>query len=189
MTVLTTPRLRLAPMTDDHLDGLNALNADPQVMRYISGKPETRDETMAVIQCVKARWLEPGYSWWTIFDRATDQVVGAGAIQNLRREATPLPDLGCPLEIGWRLRRDAQGRGLATEAAFAMGDFAFGTLHASELLAVCHPDNTASASVMARLGMHDQGLQHWYGKEMTTYRIDAAAWRANLAARQASPAR
>ena len=189
MTVLTTPRLRLEPMTDEHLDGLNALNSDPEVMRYLGGQPETRDETMAVIERVKGRWQERGYSWWTIFDRETGGIVGAGAIQNLRREATLLPDPACPLEIGWRLRRDTWGRGLATQAAFAMGDFVFDTLHANELLAVCHPDNTASASVMARLGMHDEGLQHWYGKELTTFRIDAARWRANVAARRASPAR
>ncbi len=189
MTVLTTPRLRLEPMTDDHLDGLNALNSDPEVMRYLSGQPETRDETMAIIERVKGRWRELGYSWWTIFDRATDAIVGAGAIQNLRRDAAPLPDPGCPLEIGWRLRRDAWGRGLATEAALAMGDFAFDTLHATELLAVCHPDNTASSSVMARLGMRDEGLQRWYGKALATWRIDAAVWRANVANRRASSAR
>lgn len=63
MTQLTTPRLRLEPYTDAHLDALNALNSDPDVYRYLSGKPETRDETQAVIERVKARWIEIGYSW------------------------------------------------------------------------------------------------------------------------------
>jgi len=45
MTTLTTARLRLEPMVDAHLDGLNAVNVDPEVMRYISGKSETRAET------------------------------------------------------------------------------------------------------------------------------------------------
>jgi hypothetical protein len=31
--------------------------------------------------------------------------------------------------------------------------------------------------VMERLGMQPLGLQHWYGKELTTYRIDSAHWR------------
>ena len=39
MTILTTPRLRLEPFQDAHLAGLNALSSDPQVMRYITGKP------------------------------------------------------------------------------------------------------------------------------------------------------
>jgi RimJ/RimL family protein N-acetyltransferase len=41
MTILTTERLRLAPFDEAHLDGLNAINSDPEVMRYL-GSPESR---------------------------------------------------------------------------------------------------------------------------------------------------
>jgi Acetyltransferase (GNAT) domain len=44
MTVLITARLRLEPFEDGHLDGLNAMNADPEVMRYLTGRPETRED-------------------------------------------------------------------------------------------------------------------------------------------------
>jgi RimJ/RimL family protein N-acetyltransferase len=186
MTLLTTPRLRLEPLSDIHLEEFNAMNSDPEVMRYLSGKPETLDESRAVIERVKARWADIGYSWWALVERETGRLVGAGAVQNLRREATLLPDPACPLEIGWRLRRDHWGRGFASEAAFAIAGHAFETLHADELLAVCHPDNKASWTVMERLGMQPQGPQHWYGKEVTTYRIDAAQWRALAATRRAA---
>ena len=185
MTTLTTACLRLEPYRDEHVDGLHALNSDPEVMRYLSGKPDTPDETRAIVERVKARWAEVGYSWWAFIERETGEIVGAGCLQNLRREATTLPDLACPLEIGWRLRRDRWGRGYANEAAVAIGDFAFDARHSPEIYAVCDPANTASARVMQRLGMSDLGLQHWYGKEVTTYRIDAASWRANAAARDA----
>jgi len=176
MTLLTTARLRLEPFTDAHVDGLNALNSDPEVMRYISGRPETRDETVAVVERVKLRWTEFGYSWWSFIERASGEIVGAGCLQNLRREATLLPDPACPLEIGWRLRRDRWRQGLATEAARAIAGFAFGAVHADELYAVCDPDNTASANVMKRLGMQYRGLQTWYGKNLATYRTTAGQW-------------
>ncbi len=188
MTLLTTARLRLEPLADTHLVEFNAMNSDPEVMRYLSGKPETLDESRAVIERVKARWADTGYSWWALIERGTGRLVGAGAVQNLRREATLVPDPACPLEIGWRLHRDHWGRGFASEAAFAIAAHAFDALHAGELLAVCHPDNKASSAVMERLGMQPQGLQRWYGKEMTTYRIDAAQWRAVAAARRAASA-
>jgi len=176
MTLLTTSRLRLEPFTERHLAGLNLMNSDPQVMRYLSGRPETMEETLAVIERVMKRWREVGYSWWALIERASEELVGAGAIQNLRREATLLPDLDCPLEIGWRLRRDRWGQGLALEAARCMGDFAFKDLEARELLAVCDPANVASAKVMKRLGMQELGLQRWYGKDLLTYRIEAGQW-------------
>ena len=188
MTILTTARLRLEPMADAHLDGLHAMNADPEVMRYISGKPETREETQAVIDRVKARWAEVGYSWWTFFERETGEIVGAGCLQNLRREEQPLPDPQAPMELGWRLRRDRHGRGYASEAAFAMGDWAFDTFAPAELLAVCDPANAASSNVMRRVGMRDRGLQRWYGKDLTTFGISADEWRSNRAARAAKAA-
>jgi RimJ/RimL family protein N-acetyltransferase len=152
-------------------------------MRYLSGRPQTRDETRAIIERVKAQWREVGHSWWAFVERDSGEIVGAGCLQNLRREATPLPDPDAPLEIGWRLRRDRWGRGYVSEAGFAIGDFAFERFRADELLAVCHPENTASSSVMKRLGMQELGLQRWYGKDVTTCRIDAAQWRANAAVR------
>jgi RimJ/RimL family protein N-acetyltransferase len=176
MTILTTARLRLEPFNLSHLDGLNEMNSDPEVMRYLTGRPETKEETLAVIERVQTRWREFGYSWWSFIDLASGQIVGAGCIQNLRRTNTPLPDPTCPLEIGWRLRRDRWRQGLASEAAVAMADFAFGPLAAPELYSVCNPDNSASAAVMRRLGMDDLGVDTWYGRDLRTYRIAAERW-------------
>jgi RimJ/RimL family protein N-acetyltransferase len=187
MTTLVTARLRLEPFTSDHVPGLHAINADPEVMRYISGRPETLDETTAVVERVQRRWAESGFSWWSFIDRASGDIVGAGAVQHLRRQPAPDPDPDCPLEIGWRLRRASWGQGLATEAAQAMGGFAFDTLSAEELYAVCHPDNTASARVMLRLGMEHRGLQTWFGKSLATYQVDARRWRAARTTTTAGP--
>jgi RimJ/RimL family protein N-acetyltransferase len=171
--VLTTRRLRLEPCAPEHLSGLHTLNADPQVMRYITGQPETLEQTRAMIERVQARWAEFGYSWWSFVERATGEVIGAGCIQNLRRGDAAVPDPSCPLEIGWRLRPERWHQGLASEAARAMSAFAFDELKAAQLLAVCHPDNAASASVMRRLGMEFLGLDTWYGRTLATYRLAA----------------
>jgi len=64
MAVLATARLQLQPFDDQHYDGLRALNSDPEVMRYITGRPETAEETTAFIARVKAAWATLGYSWW-----------------------------------------------------------------------------------------------------------------------------
>ncbi|HZH28704.1 MAG TPA: GNAT family N-acetyltransferase [Azospirillaceae bacterium] len=171
MVVLHTPRLRLEPFHERHLDGLNVLNSDPVVMRYIGGT-ETLEETRAVIARVQARWAEWGYSWWTFLDRTTDEVVGAGCLQHLDRDASK------PHEIGWRLRPADWGRGFATEAATAIVDFAFDTVGAPVVFAVADPANTASTRVMQRLGMTSVGLERHYDKLLAAYRLDPAEWRA-----------
>ncbi len=176
MTVLHTARLRLEPCCPEHLSGLHEMNRDPAVMRYITGRAETLEETQAMIERVQARWAELGYSWWSFIDAASGQVVGAGCIQHLGR------DRAQPLEIGWRLRQDCWGQGLASEAAQVMAAFAFETLQAPLLCAVCHPDNQASAHVMKKLGMVYRGQERWYEMDTAVYEMDRAAWRARAAA-------
>ncbi|HWG77255.1 MAG TPA: GNAT family N-acetyltransferase [Steroidobacteraceae bacterium] len=172
---LTTARLRLLPCNHNHLDGLNAINSDPEVMRYLHGV-QTRAETKAMIDRVQCRWAELGYSWWTIFEPSSGQIVGAGCIQNLRRGGgtSSEVDLTCPLEIGWRVRRDRWRQGIANEAARAMAEFAFTRLRAEVLYAVCQPENKASMGVMVKLGMHYRGIEDWYGMKVTTYALSAS---------------
>jgi RimJ/RimL family protein N-acetyltransferase len=69
MTILLTPRLQLIPMDDSHFDGLFAMNSDIEVMRYITGKPDTPADTQAMIDRVKARWKEYGFSWWSFLKK------------------------------------------------------------------------------------------------------------------------
>ena len=175
--VLTTQRLRLEPCHPDHFDGLQAMNADPVVMQYITGRAETPEETLQMIARGQARWAKWGYSWWSFIERDSGEVVGAGCIQNLRHSGSE-PDAACPLEIGWRLRQDRWHRGLAIEAAVAMAAFAFDTLKAPTLYAVCDPGNPASLAVMRRLGMRERGLERWYERPLTTCEITAVEWRA-----------
>ncbi len=170
MTSLLTPRLHLVPFEDDHLAGLNAMNSDIEVMRYLGGKPQSLAETQASIDRVKARWQQYGYSWWSFFDRSSGQLVGAGCIQPTFAPRSTLP------EIGWRLRRDHWGQGLASEAARRMARFAMDQLSMPVIEAVCAKDNLASAQVMQRLGMRFRGLERWDDEEGVFYEMTAQEW-------------
>lgn len=180
MTVLFTARLRFEPLSERHLDGLHAMNSRPEVMRFITGEPETREQTAETIARVQRCWAAWGTSWWAWIEPQSGRLAGAGAVQYLRREATPPTDLELlrsnPLELGWRLHPDFWRQGLASEAAQRMVAFAFTDLAAAELLAVRHPDNLASARVMDRLGMRFRALEPWYGKTLATHSLGKAEW-------------
>jgi RimJ/RimL family protein N-acetyltransferase len=172
--------MRLEPITQQHLDGLCSMNGSIEVMRHISGQPETREETEAGIAYIQRCWAAWGTSWWAFIELASGRVAGAGCIQYARREAERPADLAClrskPLEIGWRLHPDFWRQGLASEAAARMAGFAFDSLAALELIAVRHPDNAASARVMDRLGMRYRGLETWYGEMGATYVLSRDDW-------------
>lgn len=170
MTTLITPRLRLEPLDDKHLDALYRLNSDPVVMRYITGRPDTPADTQSMIDRVKTRWAELGYSWWGFVRRDDGELIGCGCIQHLNR------DPNGPLETGWRLRQEAWGRGYASEAARHMVGWAFATLKPALVCAVCQPENTPSSTVMERLGMRYSGMGRWYDMDCKRYDITAQAW-------------
>ncbi|WP_354360992.1 GNAT family N-acetyltransferase [Undibacterium sp. GrIS 1.8] len=172
MSLLHTQRLRLEPFNDEHLDGLFRLNSDPEVMRYITGKPETREETIAMIERIKARWIEFGFSWWSFIELETNELIGAGCIQYLGR------DPANPLEIGWRLRQDKWGQGFASEAAQRMAAFAFDQIGGDSLFAVCDQENIGSANVMKKLGMQYRGIERWYDMDTLVYTMTRADWEA-----------
>ncbi len=53
----------------------------------------------------------------------------------------------------WATRTAYLRQGYATEAARALVDFAFGTMHLARLIATTDHDNLASQAVMRHLGM------------------------------------
>ena len=57
------------------------------------------------------------------------------------------------LELGWVVHPDFQGKGYAREAAVAIRDFAFETLHPHRIQAFLDARNAASAGLCERLGM------------------------------------
>ena len=170
MTILITERLRLEPIDDHHFDGLQAMNSLPEVMRFITGAPETPQQTRHMIALVKERWASYGFSWWAFIERDSGRLVGAGCIQYLGR------DPANPHEIGWRLVPDKWGQGLALEAARAMAGWAFEALQAPLVVAVCLPGNANSARVMHKLGMRYRGEESWYERPHAVWEITRKAW-------------
>jgi RimJ/RimL family protein N-acetyltransferase len=74
------------------------------------------------------------------------------------------------VEIAYALRREWWGRGLATEAAAAVRDYALGRLGRRRLICLVAPENRRSARVAEKLGMGVDGETLWHG---TVHRVYA----------------
>lgn len=148
---LTTPRLLLRRWRAEDAGPMAAINADPEVARYLNlpVDPAAPDVFFARIQ---AQWAEHGFGFYAVQSR---EAASAGRLLGFVGVAYPtwLPALAQRPELGWRLARDVWGRGLATEAACAARDDAFGRLALPELISIIHPDNRRSQRLAERLGM------------------------------------
>lgn len=137
------------------LDTLTELNADPGVMAYILGRAatpaETRDEWERRLTHQSRPELGLGY-WLGVEEGA---VVGWWSASFY----APRPEVS---GIGYRLRTEAWGRGLATEGARAMIAQAFAVPSIERVVASTMAVNQASRRVLSKLGMTH--TETWFDK-------------------------
>ncbi len=125
---------------------------DPEVYRYMEWGPNTLAQTRTYLETVLPTRLEvPRRTFELGFVlRATGELVGAGGLR-VRSPEHRVAD------IGYALRRDAWGQGLATEAARGLVELGLRTLGMHRIWATCHVDNARSARVLERVGMQREG--------------------------------
>jgi RimJ/RimL family protein N-acetyltransferase len=139
-----TSRLRFREMTEDDLDEVTAVIGGPDPAR-----PERRQRTRADAE----RWIawniqnyaEHGHGLWIVENHDGDVVGDCGlTIQDVEGEPY--------VEVGYHVKLELRGQGLASEAAAAVRDAArdAGLPH---LIAIIRPENTPSQRVATKIGL------------------------------------
>ncbi len=162
MIVCQTPRLLLRLLTEDDLEPLAAMLADPEVTRHIGG-PRTREQTRARLAELIEQYASVGFSKWAVVLRATGECIGrcGPAVVHVSGARE--------VEVGYDLARRHWGQGLATEAARAAVEHALGVLGVPRVVALIDPANAASQRVAGHLGMLFEREVEWRDKPMRLY--------------------
>lgn len=147
--ILATPRLVLAPWTEQDLAPFAALNADPDVMRYFP-KTLTAEESDALVGRLQGMWAEHGYGLAAVRRREDDAFIGMVGIQKVLNPGFPFAPT---VEVGWRLAKAFWRQGYAREAAQAALAHGFDVLGLTEIVAFTAVSNLPSQAVMTSLGM------------------------------------
>ena len=148
--VLETERLLLRRLTLADEDEIVALDSDPEVMHYITGglptpRAEIRDDVLP-------HWLRyyedpSGYGFWAAIEKESGAFLGWFHLR---------PHPGAPRdepELGYRLRKEAWGRGFGAEGSRALVRRAFTELGARRVYAETMAVHTASRRVMEKAGL------------------------------------
>jgi RimJ/RimL family protein N-acetyltransferase len=148
MRSLQTSRLILRSFELADADALNAVFGDADVMRYGSGVQTPQWVRSWVNRWIDELYDEFGFGMRAVALRSSQVVIGyCGLSRHAGRCAAD------ETEVGFRLARDFWGQGLATEAAVAVRDEAFGELRLPKLIALVDPQNRTSLRVIEKLGM------------------------------------
>lgn len=157
-------RLVLRAPDERDVDRLYALFSDPAVMRYWSRPPMTE---RAEAEALLARWLD-GVALrealtWVIASPEADAAIGTCTLfrfEPRHRRA----------EIGYSLRSELWGRGLAGEAMTLLLDWTFPALGLHRVEADVDPRNEGSRRLLLRLGFRSEGLlreRYFVGDEVS----------------------
>jgi len=170
MTTLTTERLTLRPLADGDAEAYAAMRFHPDVSKWL---PPAQGDPVEAAHAAIARfalgWRDRGYAPWGVF--LERELIGHAGLNFV-------PEFDAT-EVLWALHPQAWGRGYALEAARAALTYGFGTLGLELIFAITLPDNTASQSVMRRLGLTYRRRVDYKGfKDIVWFDIDRTGWRA-----------
>ena len=146
MPTIDTARLLLRSFEEDDLDRMAELMGDGDFMRFSLGV-FSRKQTAAFLEKARARDRQALPSQFAIIFREDMRLIGycgffSQVVDNVEE-----------LEIGYRVDPSYWRRGIATEAARAVRDYALNELRLPRVISLIHPDNIPSRRVAEKNGM------------------------------------
>ena len=140
----------------------------------------------AVVQGAQERLLsyerEHGHTFWVIERKSDGAILGFCGLKRSNQQGGPIG----MMEVGWRLREDAWGRGYAKEAAIASLEIAFDRFAVDEVIALTVARNEGSWGLMERLGMRRREELDFENADfdaanpvIIVYSIDRDDWRSH----------
>jgi len=149
--IFTSDRLGFRAWKDSDLDIFADMCASDLVMEFFPFR-RTKAEVKAQIQRFNEHLAQHQYTYFAVDTLENQEFIGfiGLAYQTWDHSLTPFTD------IGWRLKPEAWGKGLATEGAIASLQYGFEHFGLKEIYSTAVKINTKSIKVMKKIGMKKQ---------------------------------
>ncbi|MBD0401492.1 GNAT family N-acetyltransferase [Flammeovirga sp. EKP202] len=170
---IESERLLLRELREEDVEGMFALDSNPNVVKFIGIPPLTdKAKSLEYIYNIQQQYEEKGIGRWACILKETNEFIGwAGLkIEEVLSEFGPYHDLG------YRLREEFWGKGYATEAAKISLDYAFEVLGWNDVEACADFDNEGSNHVLRKIGMRHTRDSMYEGMPLHWYKITKLEW-------------
>lgn len=188
MVPLETPRLILRDFVTEDWRAIHAYQTNPLYLRYYPWTERTPEAVQAFVQQqIRNQEAQPRLQFQMVITlRDTGQLIGncgvrmqtAGAFEG---------------DMGYELNPALWGQGIATEAARAIAAFGFESLGLHRIWAHCIAENVASARVLEKVGLRQEGRlrdkEQFKGRywDVLLYGMLEDEWRASSDSRALNP--
>jgi ribosomal-protein-alanine N-acetyltransferase len=148
--ILETERLIFRQHVLADLDAFCAMEADPDVRRYVGGRPRPREEAERRFMEGALKPATNRMAMWATVLKSTHQYIGrCGVYPHFKDEGGVYEGEGA---LGLYIATKYWGRGYATEAGFAFVKFGFDELKFNKIVTDIDTRNDASVRVIEKLG-------------------------------------
>jgi [ribosomal protein S5]-alanine N-acetyltransferase len=165
---LETPRTVMREILGNDAEFLLQMMSDPLVMRFYP-KPADAKDVRDLINRMRAHYRDDGCGLWLVVDRESGEPLGRVGL--LRQDVNGADEF----EVGYMIHRPFWRRGLATEAATAVRDYAFRERGLKRVVSLIRPDNLPSQGVARRLGMEIVGSWDHVGLPHHVFAVESPA--------------
>jgi ribosomal-protein-alanine N-acetyltransferase len=172
-TIIETERFLLRRIVSTDLEGLFELDSDPDVHKYLGNNPlKSIKEAERVIEHIHKQYREVGLGRLAIIDKTTGEFIGWTGLK-VEKEVRPTFQY---FDIGYRMKKEFWGNGIATETATACLDYGFNILHLEEIHGAAVIENIASNKVLQKIGLKFIEEFQCDGEECNFYGISRDEW-------------
>ncbi len=167
MQAFETERLLLRPLVASDFEDLYELYRQPEVMRWVTREPRSREVTRRRLEAHMAQHECYGFGLCAAILKQTGRMIGRCGLIPYDGEE------GVEGELAWMYLPEHWGGGLATEFGRGMIDHGFAHLGLERMFARAYRANGASVKVMQKLGMRPvpEERQRLAGPEEVEYEI------------------
>jgi ribosomal-protein-alanine N-acetyltransferase len=163
---IETERLLLRPMEITDVDAMLGIFTDPLVIASFGIPPFERHQMKQWVERNLSHQNEFGYGLFTVILKYSNLLIGDCGLEHTDIDGEVVT------ELGYDFLSDYWHKGLATEAASAVRDYAFIELKLARLVSLVRIGNDASKRVAERVGMTLASELTRYGNRYWKYGIE-----------------
>ena len=170
--IIETKNLILREFVMEDAPALQKILSDKDVMRFSIWGPLDLEATKVFLEKTAiGSYKTDGFGKWAVIHKDTNTLIGNCGLLD--------EDIGSneiKTELGYRLAKKFWGKGLGTEAARAVRDYAFTILNLDEIVSCIDKENIPSIRVAEKNGMTFWKDGLLFGQPCQIYRITKNEW-------------
>ena len=157
--IIQTERLLLREILKSDLEGMFALDNNPNVHKYLGKNPIlTIDKSLEYINNIQKQYVENDIGRYAVILKETGGFIGWCGIKYITESENGHVNF---YEIGYRFIEAFWGKGYGYELAKAWLDYGFNSIKIKTIYASAHVDNKGSRHILEKLGMQTKNEFEW----------------------------